>query len=361
MGRGARLSASPGPHPAEGCGCPRHPPIPTPPHPPGADGARRSRVRQGADLSGRLGLPRLPTVGIGASASAGASYCDASCGRRAASCGRARQRACRGRNSAGMADYTRNSPADRPERDSGRQRPNLRPTSAPWEGPLVSDTTDIITGSSGMSEEPPAASPRPGEAPDPAGQAGASPEPAGAVRSWPDGDSSAGQARGPGAGTTAASRRGGTGLSAMLLPELQRLAQSMGIMGTGRMRKGQVIAAIEERQGKGAVPGTESAVQAENGGSQGARNDNSVQRGAPAGAGATRLFEQDAMEFETSTPPGLGGGASAGGIGDSSYQGGAGAAGIGGARRRGRRRAGRGGPGRSRSAGRRERCHPPRS
>ena len=34
----------------------------------------------------------------------------------------------------------------------------------------------------------------------------------------------------------------------MLLPELQRLAQSMGIQGTGRMRKGQVIAAIEERQ-----------------------------------------------------------------------------------------------------------------
>ena len=126
----------------------------------------------------------------------------------------------------------------------------------------------------------------------------------------------------------------------MLLPDLQRLAQSMGIMGTGRMRKGQVIAAIEERQGKGAMPGTESAGgQAadraargrQGGGSQGARNDNSVQRGAPAGAGATRLFEQDAMEFATSTPPGVGGGTSADGIGDSSYQGGAGAAGIGGA------------------------------
>ena len=126
----------------------------------------------------------------------------------------------------------------------------------------------------------------------------------------------------------------------MLLPDLQRLAQSMGIHGTGRMRKGQVIAAIEERQGKGSGPGTESAGRqaadraarggpGENDGSQGAQNDNSGQRGTPAGAGATRLFEQDAMEFETSTPPGVGGGASAGGIGDSSYQGGAGIGGAG--------------------------------
>jgi transcription termination factor Rho len=204
----------------------------------------------------------------------------------------------------------------------------------------VSDTTNMISGSPGTPEEPASASPWPGQTPDPAGQAGASPEPAGAVRSWPDGDSSAGEARGSGAaGTPAASRRGGTGLSAMLLPDLQRLAQSMGIMGTGRMRKGQVIAAIEERQGKGATPGTESAGGqaadraargSRGGGSQGARNDNSVQREAPAGAGATRLFEQDAMEFGTSTPSGVGGGTSAGGIGDSSHQGGAGAAGIGG-------------------------------
>jgi transcription termination factor Rho len=128
----------------------------------------------------------------------------------------------------------------------------------------------------------------------------------------------------------------------MLLPELQRLAQSMGIMGTGRMRKGQVIAAIEERQGGGTAQGgaavggqtrerAASRSQGEHRGSRGADNDNSAQRGAPAGAGATRPFEQDAMEFETSTQPGVGSGASAGGIGDSSYQGGVGAAGVGGA------------------------------
>jgi transcription termination factor Rho len=208
----------------------------------------------------------------------------------------------------------------------------------------VSDTTDLITGSSAMPEEPPTTAPWAGEAP---GQAGASPAPDGAVRSWPDADSGAGETlragsapRSAGAGAAGAGRRGGTGLSAMLLPELQRLAQSMGIMGTGRMRKGQIIAAIEERQGGGAAPGGaapdaasadgHAAGRAARGG-RGAQNDNSVQRGVPAGAGATRPFEQDAMEFETSSQPGVGSGAHAGGIGDSSNRGGAGAAGIGGA------------------------------
>ncbi|MEG3635143.1 transcription termination factor Rho [Micromonospora palythoicola] len=44
-------------------------------------------------------------------------------------------------------------------------------------------------------------------------------------------------------------RRSGTGLSAMLLPELQSLAASLGISGTARMRKGELISAITERQG----------------------------------------------------------------------------------------------------------------
>ncbi|MFI7545808.1 transcription termination factor Rho [Actinoplanes sp. NPDC049599] len=48
-------------------------------------------------------------------------------------------------------------------------------------------------------------------------------------------------------------RRGGTGLSAMLLPELQSLAASLGISGTARMRKGELITAISERQ-NGAAP-----------------------------------------------------------------------------------------------------------
>ncbi|MET7373750.1 transcription termination factor Rho [Micromonospora arida] len=48
-------------------------------------------------------------------------------------------------------------------------------------------------------------------------------------------------------------RRSGTGLSAMLLPELQSLAASLGISGTARMRKGELIAAISERQGGNAA------------------------------------------------------------------------------------------------------------
>jgi len=111
-------------------------------------------------------------------------------------------------------------------------------------------------------------------------------------------------------------------------------------MGTGRMRKGQVIAAIEERQGGGTAQGgaavssqtperAASRSRGEGGGSRGARNNNSAKREAPAGAGATRPFEQDAMEFETSAQPGVGGGANTGGIGESSTQGGVAAAGIG--------------------------------
>ncbi|HEY8533556.1 MAG TPA: transcription termination factor Rho [Micromonospora sp.] len=49
-------------------------------------------------------------------------------------------------------------------------------------------------------------------------------------------------------------RRSGTGLSAMLLPELQSLAASLGISGTARMRKGELIAAIMERQAAAGTP-----------------------------------------------------------------------------------------------------------
>jgi transcription termination factor Rho len=107
----------------------------------------------------------------------------------------------------------------------------------------------------------------------------------------------------------------------MLLPDLQRVAQSLGITGTARMRKGQVIAAIEERrqggpQGVGTLGESADGVRASAAG-QGARDEglvpheidtfnNQVQRRAPAGAGVDRTFEQDAMESQTSIQPGLG-------------------------------------------------------
>jgi transcription termination factor Rho len=60
---------------------------------------------------------------------------------------------------------------------------------------------------------------------------------------------------GSSAAGTVKRRRSGTGLSAMLLPELQSLAASLGISGTARMRKGELITAISERQGGAAAGG----------------------------------------------------------------------------------------------------------
>src|SRR5829696_5852986 len=47
---------------------------------------------------------------------------------------------------------------------------------------------------------------------------------------------------------TAGRKRKGSGLDAMVLPELKQLAGSLGIRGTGTMRKGQLIAAIQAAQ-----------------------------------------------------------------------------------------------------------------
>ncbi|HEY8478948.1 MAG TPA: transcription termination factor Rho [Spirillospora sp.] len=57
-------------------------------------------------------------------------------------------------------------------------------------------------------------------------------------------------------------RRSGTGLSAMVLPELKALASSLGITGVTGMRKSQLIAAIQEKQGgkeQGSAEGEQGA------------------------------------------------------------------------------------------------------
>src|SRR3954449_477028 len=46
-------------------------------------------------------------------------------------------------------------------------------------------------------------------------------------------------------------RRSAGGLAGKLLPELQQIAGDLGITGTARMRKSELIAAIQERQGGG--------------------------------------------------------------------------------------------------------------
>jgi transcription termination factor Rho len=162
------------------------------------------------------------------------------------------------------------------------------------EGPLVSDTTEILSGAPSASEDAPAA--------------------AGATAS-----------------TSKSRSRGGTGLSSMLMPELQRIAQTLAIPGAGRMRKSQLIEAIEARQVGG--PRQEAGVgRAPAGGSGGVvppGRQRSNQRAASAGAGAARAQKQDSMDSATYSQPGIGAGAQSGlGDGNPGTRGGIGADGA---------------------------------
>src|ERR1700722_10028224 len=113
------------------------------------------------------------------------------------------------------------------------------------EGPLVSDTTELLSGAAPASEDPPVGHP-----------AAASPRSSG---------------------------RSGGDLSKLLVSDLQRLAQELGISGTGRMRKGDLVAAITERTG-----GVRSTPK------------QSATRAASAGADTARPLNQDAMGADTS-------------------------------------------------------------
>ena len=119
------------------------------------------------------------------------------------------------------------------------------------EGPLVSDTTELLSGAAPASEDPPIGHP-----------AAASPRSSG---------------------------RNGGDLSKLLVSDLQRLAQELGIPGTGRMRKGDLVAAITERTG-----GVRSTPK------------QSATRAASAGADTVRPLNQDAMEADTSARPAVG-------------------------------------------------------
>ena len=101
------------------------------------------------------------------------------------------------------------------------------------EGPLVSDTTELLSGASSASEDAPAGNSAP--------------------RAAAGGASQGDLGSPPGAMTTTSKSRSrtGTGLSSLLMPELQKIAQTMGIPGAGRMRKSQLVEAIEARQGGG--------------------------------------------------------------------------------------------------------------
>lgn len=93
-----------------------------------------------------------------------------------------------------------------------------RSAPAPWEGPLVTDSTEFLTDASDNGDVSRDVSDAPTE--------------------------QSGTARG-----RKPQRGSGGSLSSMRLSELQSIASQMGITGVGRMRKSQLVAAIEEKQG----------------------------------------------------------------------------------------------------------------
>jgi transcription termination factor Rho len=146
------------------------------------------------------------------------------------------------------------------------------------EGPLVSDTTELLSDAVPVSEDSPIGHSATDSAPRSSGRSG--------------GD-----------------------LAKLRVADLQALAQQLGISVTARMRKGDLVAAIQERQG---------------GGRSASARQKSATRAASAGAGASRPLNQDAMEADTSVRSGIGDAAPAGaGIGDAPRSASAGQAGIG--------------------------------
>lgn len=88
--------------------------------------------------------------------------------------------------------------------------------------------------------------------------------------------------------TTAPSSRRGSGLSGMLLPELKQLASSLGISGVSGMRKGDLVAAISQRQG-----GEESGAPAQSR-SRGARRESGPPKTTDQSADGQSSGAQDA-------------------------------------------------------------------
>ena len=105
----------------------------------------------------------------------------------------------------------------------------------------------------------------------------------------------------PEAGGAVTRRRRATGLAGMLLPELQSLASSLRIAGTGRMRKGELIAAIQmaqsasaQGQGGGSASSTKSAGAPASASSEAPSNGAASSRTSSATRGAASTNGADA-------------------------------------------------------------------
>ncbi|MEU0301128.1 transcription termination factor Rho [Streptomyces sp. NPDC006175] len=105
-------------------------------------------------------------------------------------------------------------------------------------------------------------------------------------------------AEGAATGTTARRRRSGTGLEGMVLAELQQVASGLGIRGTARMRKSQLIEVIKEAQAGGSsAPAPKAAASAgTDAGSKPKRRATSKTRTGDESAAAPAADKADAQQ-----------------------------------------------------------------
>ncbi|MBM7457401.1 transcription termination factor Rho [Rhodococcus coprophilus] len=128
--------------------------------------------------------------------------------------------------------------------------------------------------------------------------------------SAPDTTESAGGSAGDSAQSPVRAGRRGTGLSGMVLAELRTLAAELGIKGTSGMRKGDLIAAIKERQGAGskpapvaAQPATETPDEASARPARGRRTRTAQDAAAAPSAGNTQADDKPAQSAPAQSAP----------------------------------------------------------
>ncbi|MEU7578213.1 transcription termination factor Rho [Streptomyces sp. NPDC041068] len=123
----------------------------------------------------------------------------------------------------------------------------------------------------------------------------------GVTADTPATDASAAPATGASAGSR---RRRGTGLEGMVLAELQQVASGLGIKGTGRMRKSQLIEVIKEAQAGGGAPAKSAAASGDTTETKPKRRATSKARtGEAAAESATKASKADKAEAKADKAP----------------------------------------------------------
>ena len=101
---------------------------------------------------------------------------------------------------------------------------------------------------------------------------------------------------------TAGRKRKGSGLDAMLLPELKQLAGSLGIRGAGTLRKGQLIAAIQGAQ-SGPAAGASAPGAAVNGSAASEPSAREASPAIPAAPESSPDAHQPVLSSESARQP----------------------------------------------------------